>query len=374
MVDDSQIISDLIGCIYDAALDRALWSLALEKTCAFVQGQSAMLFARRQTRYDFEWGNKPRFLESYVTRYHDLNPFDVPLMVRGEVGEVRLASEYVSPDEYLKSRFYREWMAPQHIIDAILTLFEKTAVGYSGLAILRHERADLVKDEAKRRIRLLYPHFRRAVTIGHIIDLQKFEAATFADSLDGLAFATYLVDASGSVVHANAAGIAMLDKSDPIRAVAGKLSVAERRADRALHDLFIAAEHDDQVASAKSIDVPLCDGDGEQYVAHVLPLTSGARRRAGTTYCAVAAVFVRKAALELPHPLQAIATVFKLTTAEMRVLMTVIQMGGAREAMPALGISEATVRAHLRHIFEKTNTSRQIDLVKLVAGYQSPLA
>jgi DNA-binding CsgD family transcriptional regulator len=32
------------------------------------------------------------------------------------------------------------------------------------------------------------------------------------------------------------------------------------------------------------------------------------------------------------------------------------------------------VRTHLRHVFEKTGTNRQADLVKLVAAYMSPLA
>jgi len=32
------------------------------------------------------------------------------------------------------------------------------------------------------------------------------------------------------------------------------------------------------------------------------------------------------------------------------------------------------VRTHLQHVFEKTETSRQADLVKLVAGYSSPFA
>jgi hypothetical protein len=38
-----------------------------------------------------------------------------------------------------------------------------------------------------------------------------------------------------------------------------------------------------------------------------------------------------------------------------------------------LGISETTVRTHLKHIFQKTRTNRQVDLVKLVAAFESPL-
>jgi CreA protein len=35
--------------------------------------------------------------------------------------------------------------------------------------------------------------------------------------------------------------------------------------------------------------------------------------------------------------------------------------------------SEKTSKTHLRHVFAKTDTNRQADLVKLVAGYANPL-
>jgi len=221
---------------------------------------------------------------------------------------------------------------------------------------------------------LLLPHFRRAVTIGKVIDLYKVEAASLADTLDGLAAAMLLVDAAGRILHANAAGKAMLGEGLVARGAGGKLIATDAHADRALHDIFANAEGGDAAVGAKGIAVPLFACDGERYVAHVLPLTSGARRRAGVAYSAVAAVFVRKAALELPHPLETIASTFQLTPAEMRVLMTIVQLGGIPEVAPVLGISEATVKTHLQRIFGKTDTSRQADLVKLVAGYMSPLA
>jgi len=39
-----------------------------------------------------------------------------------------------------------------------------------------------------------------------------------------------------------------------------------------------------------------------------------------------------------------------------------------------LGLSVPTVKTHLRRLFEKTGTKRQADLIKLVAGYMSPIA
>jgi DNA-binding NarL/FixJ family response regulator len=55
-------------------------------------------------------------------------------------------------------------------------------------------------------------------------------------------------------------------------------------------------------------------------------------------------------------------------------LMAIVDVGGVPEIAPVLGISETTVKTHLQHVFEKTGTQRQADLVKIVAGYMSPLA
>jgi len=84
-------------------------------------------------------------------------------------------------------------------------------------------------------------------------------------------------------------------------------------------------------------------------------------------------VFVRKASLDLPSPLETIAGLFKLTPAELRVLMAIVEVGGVPEVAPVLGISETTVKTHLGRLFEKTRTKRQADLVKLVAAFMSPL-
>ena len=126
---------------------------------------------------------------------------------------------------------------------------------------------------------LLLPHFRRAVAIGKMIDLHKVEAAALADTLDGLAAAMFLVDAGGRILHANAAGYGMLDERSVIRASSGKLTALDAETDRVLHDIFMNSRSGDAAVGAKGIAVPLTGRDGGRYVAHALPLTSGARRR-----------------------------------------------------------------------------------------------
>lgn len=377
-MDEVKQVSGLIGDIYDAALDRSLWPLVLEQTCKYVEGCASSLmsqdFVRRSGQFYYSWGDDPYYTKLYFEKYQKINPFVVPMAATMQVGAIASASDYIPMDEFFASRFYKEWAQPQGYGDPIYAVLDKSITTTAAVIVVRHLRNGMVDDETRRRMGLLAPHFRRAVSISKIIDLHKVEAAALADTLDGLAAAMFLVDANAHIVHANLSAHVMLSESAVLRGLNGKLVGTDPQVDRMLRDSFAAAANGDTAVGTKGIAVPLTAYDGERFVAHVLPLTSGARRRAGTSYSAVAAVFVRKAELDLPHPLETIAGIFKLTPAELRVLMAIVQIGGVSEVALVLGISEPTVKTHLQHIFGKTDTSRQADLVKLVASYMSPLA
>jgi DNA-binding CsgD family transcriptional regulator len=165
----------------------------------------------------------------------------------------------------------------------------------------------------------------------------------------------------------------MIAEGKFLKKIDGRLAAVDAQADQSLRDVFAAADAGDAAVGARGIALPLPARDGDRWVANVLPLTSGARRKAGIDYAAVAAVFVRKAALDLPSPLQTMAELFKLTPAELRVASAIIDIGGVPDVASVLGISETTVKTHLQHLFEKTGTNRQADFVKLVAGFATPL-
>jgi DNA-binding CsgD family transcriptional regulator len=220
---------------------------------------------------------------------------------------------------------------------------------------------------------LLTPHVRRAVMIGKVIDLHKVEAASLADALDGLASAMFLVDATARLTHANAAGMRMLEEGAVLRVAGGRVLAHDPQANEALSEVFAAAEAGDAAVDVKGIAMPLRGRGTEEFVAHVLPLTSAARRQAGLSYAAAAAVFVQKATLDLQSPPEALGRRYNLTAGELRVLLAMMNSGGVAEIAEALGIGEGTVRTHLHRLFEKTGTSRQADLVKLVGGFASPL-
>jgi DNA-binding CsgD family transcriptional regulator len=246
-------------------------------------------------------------------------------------------------------------------IDVTNLLLEKFAPGYAPSG---HELGGVVDDAVRHRMTLLTPHMRRAVLIGETILSNKAEAATLADTLDRLAAGVFLVDLAGRLVQANRSGQAMIATESALRVAGGRLIAIDPAADRALREALASEE--------ESLAVLLPANDGQRFVAHILRLISGTRPKADAGYAAAAAVFVRRAAMEVPAAPEVIARLYGLTPGELRVLLAVFESGGVPDVAAALGISQGTAKTHLRRLFAKTGTKRQADLVKLVAGFARP--
>jgi DNA-binding CsgD family transcriptional regulator len=374
---ETELLSSLIGDVYDTTLDRSLWPATLKKIAAFVRGASAAVFWDDAASgggdiYFEDGGIDPTYRDLYFTKFVRCNPITTPRFFAQT--EIPVATGDLIPyDEFLTTRFYREWAQPQGLVDFASIALEKSATKSAMFGVFRHERHGLVDEEMRRRMLLLGPHIRRAVLIAKVFDIKEAEAAMFSQSLDGLRAAIFFVDASGRIVHANVAGHVLVNETDVLRAAAGKLVACESATDAGLQDAFLAASRGDAAIGRTGIGLPLIGKKGERYVAHVLPLTSGARQKARPSHAASAAVFVHKSAVEAPSPPEVIAKAYKLTMAELRVLLAIADVGGVPEVAEVLGIAATTVKSHLGNVFAKTGTNRQADLVKLVAGFANPL-
>ena len=371
---EDQELSRLVGKIFDAALDPALWTMVLAGICDFVDGQAGGLLSKDSVSKfgtaHYHYGVDPYYMQIYAETYVQFDPMaSLPFF---DVEQVVCTPDLVSYDEFRQGRFYQEWVRPQGWVDAANVVLEKSATSCAYLSVIRNETVGMVDDAMRRRMALIVPHVRRAILIGKAINLKRYDAATFADTLEGLNAAVFLVDGDGRIVHANIAGHTMLRADDLFRS-GDRLVARDEQANRMLHETFAAAGSGGDEIGTRGIAVPLIGKGGERYVAHALPLTSGARRGAGAAHAAAAALFVQKAALETPSSMEILSKLYRLTPSESRVLAAVSEIDGIPAVAEGLGVSEATVKTHLQGLFAKTNTNRQIDLVKLVATHASPL-
>jgi len=277
-------------------------------------------------------------------------------------GVLDASTDFINPGP---DRFFHGGLQPREWVDAASTVLEEPA---DGLVPGTPVRAGVAED-VWRRLAVILPHIRRALQIGEDIARSRAETAALADTLDGLGAGMFIVDGTTRIVHTNAAARRLLAAEDVLCSRGGRLVACDPQANRSLR---LALAGSDGPMDVMPGPLPLIASDGTCRIGHVRPLKPAARSYGNGPHEALAAVMVYKAGMEYPRPPDIIARFYNLTPTELRILLAIVEIGGAPEVAAKLGIAPSTVRTHVGRLFEKTGTKRQAELVRLVAGFASP--
>jgi DNA-binding CsgD family transcriptional regulator/PAS domain-containing protein len=362
----------LVTDIYDAALDDSRWTATLGSIVDMAGGQSGGLVwigAAGEAVISHAVGVEPAYVQSYIETYE---PFDPSRSVlHAAVGQIQTIRDWIDVDEFRTTTFYNEWAQPQGLEDAANILLGKSAEGISRLSIMKG--GGPVDRRMYQTIFHLTPHMQRAMLVRQKLQQQNALETTSVRTLDALRTAVLLLDADGHITHANASAREILDEADVLRSVHGRLVTSDLNADRMLRQALAGTALGDRSMTSASISLHLTARNGSHYVGNLLPLAAGRRQMFGASYEACAVLFVSKAALETIVAPDLIRKLFKLTPAELRVFLAIVEIGGVPDVARGMGIAETTIKTHLTRIFTKTGTKRQADLVRLVAAFTSPI-
>jgi DNA-binding CsgD family transcriptional regulator/PAS domain-containing protein len=369
-------LSDLIGRIYDCAIEPERWPDTLAEICRTIKCVSGaiLLVDLEQSRHKiaYTWGLSADWTKRYFNHSDDLTGYFTRAFSRQfcNDGEPLIVSKVLDRVGPHGQSVYAQLTRPQGISDIIQTVVLREAKRIAIFTTNRHESAGSLTGDEAAITRLLVPHIRRAVTIVDILDTKKIEAQTLAATLDNFTAGILIVGDHGRILHANSAARRMLSAREPIYAVDGVLSVRNARANEELSNAISLARTDEATIAGSGIGVPL--RNDEPSIAHVLPLARGDLRTRVMPQ-ATAAVFVTQAESFAPGDVGAFAGNFGLTPAEARMLENLAGNATLAEAAETLGISTPTARTHLAHIFSKTGVSRQADLLTLVNRLVPPV-
>lgn len=371
-------LSDIVGSIYDCVLDPGLWSSTLLDLRRHMHFHTAVISAldvgNRRLLLDVSSGIEEPWRQR-MSGYAD----DVVEQWGGRervlgypLGEPTVLS-WVNPIGLTRAnRYFAEWAEPQGLADLMAIGLARDAAIIATVAFGRHREAGEIRAEEVAAGRLFAPHLLRAVTISHLLEASVVRAAGLASVLDGLSVGVLLVDADLRLVHANGAGERALATGAPLRLRAGAITAANGVA-AALAVAVAYSSGGGSGIGARGLGVPARDRNGAEVVLHVLPLGAGGARPQ-VLPGAVAAIFIAPAVAPRRMPIEAVARLFDLTPAEARVLEQVAAGLTNTEVAASLGVAVSTVRTHLLHIFDKTQTHRQAELVALLASFSLPLA
>ena len=384
-------LSAVIGEIYDCALDAAHWPetlVRLHRGLGFanaILGVNELPSGRGRLEavvgIDEPWRSRSLsnvYGEDVIAAWGGIDsvrhaPLDRPA-VASRVNGARW------PEVTRTNRYVLEWSAPQGLIDAIALPLARDTSGIGTLAMGRHRDAGPIGDREVAAAQLLLPHLQRAVAIGRLLE-DRPVAGDLLAVVEALRTPVLVVTAHRLVRHANAAARALLDAGTTLRAVAtpagAQLTASAAGAAQALAAAITHAAGDAApVHGAPAVAVPL-PPSAEAHAAYVLPLGRRAERlgvAAGAGEPAVAVFVAAPRAVALDDTAALAGALFGLTTAEARVFAAIAAGQTPDEVARSTGVAASTVRTHLRHLFAKTGTRRQAELVRLAAALAPPVA
>ncbi|WMT73432.1 LuxR C-terminal-related transcriptional regulator [Bradyrhizobium sp. Ash2021] len=362
----AQALSDTIGAIYDCALDPHQWPDTCRKIADLCESTAGGICVHdmRHVQNDqlFVFGYQPEFLEKLGKNYAQ-TPMAAADIV-SNIGHVSALS--MEPHELLESRFYREVLKPFGLLDIIWFPALRTGGRMASMHASRSEKAPHYQQLDIGLFKLLSPHVCRALTISDALDIRALRSEMLEKTLDVLVAGVFLTARDGRVVYMNDAAERQTRTGNSIRIVNNRISPTDPTARAALSKAIDEASRDDIDMDMSEHSLAIPDVDGAGYIATLLPVDRGQRSGIIAPFAASVAVFTKDPAQAPLMPGEAFARLYRLTGGELRVLLALAQGLGAKEAADMLGISEPTVRTHLQHMFSKTDTPRQSDLLRLL--------
>lgn len=191
------------------------------------------------------------------------------------------------------------------------------------------------------------------------------ECNPLVEILNHLAVAVIVVDPQLRIVHANAAARELLSEGSLLCSVRGALTASDAHNHEVLRRVIREPDSDTRLVCLET--------ERRVTIATVLPLCNSLHEKYGKWGSASAAVFVHSQPSFDRGMENTLGTAFRLTCVESRVLSALLE----GLSLPAIAtrhqISVNTVRWHLRQLFDKTNTRRQSDLIRIASAAIAPV-
>lgn len=366
---DLNVPGGLIESIYEAGFDAQRWPGVCAGIARHIGAQHVNLTVlppESEFALD-EWdGIDDAFARSYKQHYGDLDPL-VPQVRRWPAGTLVTDTMLRPQGGHERSAFVQEWVRPQRFYTVAFAnvLCEGGVAGVLGA--LRCE-GRFYSGEELDALRALLPHLRNALRVHRHTASASHDTSEHAaaDALDALAHGVLIVDADARIVFANRAAIAQLARANGLRSEHNTLGACTASATHQLRGLIARAAGDGmRTGGAMLIGRPPPD---EPLQALISPL--GAYRhanlapgaRSGTAMLIVIDPQSSRHGVETR-----LVALFGLTPAEARVACEVGKGLNPKDVAQALQVLPSTVRTHLHHVFAKTATRRQAELMRLIA-------
>jgi DNA-binding CsgD family transcriptional regulator len=211
----------------------------------------------------------------------------------------------------------------------------------------------------------LVPHLQQSLRTQDKLAALADSAVELAGALEVVRRGVITVAGEHLVINLNSAAERILRAEDGLCMRSGRIAATSTHADQELQGAVhkALAGEPSTVRTGQSLTCFRPSGK-RPYVIHVLP---SHRRNADEPLRRPMVLVLIIDPEDEPEPAAALLRrLYRLTEAEAEVALHVMHGADLKQISEELSISYTTVRTHLQHVFDKTDTHRQAELVRLL--------
>jgi DNA-binding CsgD family transcriptional regulator len=360
-------VNELIGEVYDAAIQPALWPTTLERLGQLLGGAALVMSALHRSEgmlLGVVTGQDKDLSGILRTRYN--NPRTNPLvaaMPMLPVG-VLVSRQAVHADKvYLKSDLYNEIFRPQELTHRAVACLHRSEDLICPLGVLRPLPAPGFSAEELRILALLLPHLRRGLRLSLRLVAQQDRAAKAAEALNRLALGVLVAGQGAKIVHLNHGAEGIFLTHDGLWLQSGELIAWQYAETLALRNaVAVALARPDEPTAV--LNVHRRSGK-RPYAVAVMPLSERTSLELGRTSGA-ALVLVSDPTAETPDRRRLLRNLFGLSPREAQLAEALLAGKRLEHYAEEAGVSLNTAKSQLKSIFVKTDTARQAELIRVL--------
>src|ERR1035437_6903949 len=361
----------LIGSIYETAPQASAdaWrAIYLEMADLFSSGLGGLaIYSKQSDEIEVGIGTATADqLDEYTRNYHRASPFR-EILGKLKSGEGLNRREVMSDDDFRASALYRNFFEPLGVfhLEYQLFLVEQGLTG--GIIFTRSEEAGNFNDNEISAMRLIMPHVERAFRVYMNVFAVQLKNKIMAEAFDQIPENILVVDRKLVLVFANVGGRAITEMNDGLRVDDNGLLNGCSQADTRRLQAFVDAEFgehtDGNPVRRKLLQISRPSG---LRPIELLISSFTAAGLSGLSSEPVAIIFASDPDQKFETIEGILRQIYELTAAEARVAMLLTDGKSSTDICNVLGIKQNTFRTHVKHIFSKTNTRRQSELIRLI--------
>jgi DNA-binding CsgD family transcriptional regulator/PAS domain-containing protein len=357
----------LVGEIYAAVENPALWPAVLDRLARIVDGDSVWLVANYANSIAQDVsafaGDNAAILAPYREHYAAVNVWTERCDRLFPAGQVRY-SHWAIPDRDLEAtEFYDGWLRPNGIGYGFGVEIALPNQPSALLSSMRSPRRGPFEESQGRLLKALLPHFQRALRLHFELAMLRSNNQGLELALDAFDRAVIGLNGKGKILFCNRTARQLLTEADGLRSRENCLVARQPAQNTQLQYLLTQAA---VAGTGFSATGALLIDRKSGRPALRLTLMPFAGNFLGHVPGLATLVFVDDPTGKPVSRASVLRKLFRLSPAEIRLAEMLAEGISLSTAANRLNVTSETARHHLKSIFNKAGVRRQVDLVRLV--------